>query len=314
MHVLLVGGSGFLGGRIARSLTAQAGVSVRVLSRREPAAGWRTQTGVEFIRADVRQRETLRGSCEGVTHVIYLAGLNQAACEERPLEALTVSGTGALHMAEEAARAGVRRFLYISSVKVYGSDGTERLREDLPVNPRTHYGISRQLGEMYCALVAERSGLSVVVLRISNGYGAPAAEEGDCWSVIVNELCRQAVRDGKLVLRSSGRQQRDFIAMRDILAGIDLFLRVPDAGLRHRVFNVGSGASLSLLDVAERVRKVFGGLYGKALPLETGREPVKGQPFHFDIARSREAGFVPRGNMAEEIREIFSACGAPETQ
>jgi UDP-glucose 4-epimerase len=307
MRVLLVGGSGFLGGRIARSLAAEVGVSVSILSRREPAARWRSQPAVEILQADVCQPETLRGMCEGVTHVIYLAGLNQAECEERPLDALAISGSGALYMAEEAARAGVRRFLYVSSVHVYGSVEAERLHEDLPVNPRTHYGISRQVGEMYCLLVAEHSGLSVAVLRLSNGYGAPAAEEGDCWSVIVNNLCRQAVRDGKVTLHSSGRQQRDFIGMRDILAGIGLFLRIPDASLGHRVFNLGSGVSISIFEVAERVLAVAATLFGKRLPLQTGSEPAESQPFRLDISRAQALGFSPRGDMAEEIREVLAA-------
>ena len=309
MHVLLVGGSGFLGGRITRAFLAQPGIRVRILTPTEPRASWKEPPGVEIFHADVRDPESVRGSCDGITHVIYLAGLNQVACEARPVEAVAVSGLGALHLAEEAARAAVQRFVYISSFHVYGSVEAELLTEELAVQPRNHYGLSRRVGEMYCSLVAERRGLSVVILRLSNGYGAPADEQADCWSLVVNDLCRQAIREGRLVLRSSGRQQRDFLAMRDILAGMQLFLKVPAASLGQRVFNLGSGVSVSVLEVAERIRATFADLFGKELPLQVGIDPTEGRPVYFDIKRARALGFEPRGDMAEEFRELFSACG-----
>lgn len=311
MHVLLVGGSGFLGGRIVRALLARPGSRVRILTPEEPRAQWKERPGVEILRADVREPESVQGSCDGISHVIYLAGLNQVACEARPVEAVAVSGLGALHLAEEAARSGVQRFIYVSSFHVYGSVNAERLTEELAVHPRNHYGLSRRVGEMYCSLVAERRGLSVVILRLSNGYGAPADEQADCWSLVVNDLCRQAIREGRLVLRSSGRQERDFIAMRDILAGMQLFLNAPAASLGQQVFNLGSGESVSVLTVAERIRATFAERFGKELPLQTGGDPAEGRPFHFDIRRARALGFEPRGDMAEEIRELFSACGRP---
>lgn len=309
MHVLLVGGSGFLGGRITRALLGQPGIRVRILTPTEPRAQWTEQPGVEIFRADVREPHSVQGSCDGITHVIYLAGLNQVACESRPVEAVAVSGLGALHLAEEAARAAVQRFVYISSFHVYGSVEAELLTEELVVQPRNHYGLSRRVGEMYCSLVADRRGLPVVILRLSNGYGAPADEQADCWSLVVNDLCRQAIREGRLVLRSSGRQQRDFLAMRDILAGVQLFLNAPAASLGQQVFNLGSGESVSILTVAERIRAIFAERFGKELPLQTGGDPAEGRPFHFDIRRARALGFEPRADMAEEIRELFSACG-----
>ena len=309
MQVLLVGGAGYIGGRLARFLGARGGVRLRILTPKDTPLHWKAAPGLDVFRADVREPESLKGSCNGITHVIYLAGLNQEACEGRPVEAVAVSGLGALHLAEEAARAAVQRFVYISSFHVYGSVEAELLTEELAVQPRNHYGLSRRVGEMYCSLVAERRGLSVVILRLSNGYGAPADEQADCWSLVVNDLCRQAIRDGRLVLKSSGRQQRDFLAMRDILAGMQLFLNVPADSLRQRVFNLGSGESVSILKVAERIRATFAERFGKELPLQTGGDPAEGRPFHFDIRRARALGFEPRGDMAEEIRELFSACG-----
>jgi len=312
MHVLLVGGAGYLGGRITSALTTQPGIRVRILTPEDPHPQWRQWPGVEILRADVRNRESLAGSCDGITHLIYLAGLNQTASEARPLEALAVSGLGAFYVAKEAARAGVQRFVYISSFHVYGEVGMERLTEDLPVQPRNQYGVSRRLGEMYCALVAESCGLSLAILRLSNGYGAPADDQADCWSLVVNDLCRQAVCDGRLVLKSSGRQQRDFIAMHDLLAGLELFLRLPADRLGQRIYNLGSGVSMSILEVAERVRAVYAELFGVTLPLQTGTDAAHAQPFWFDIGRARALGFGPRADMAREIREIFEVCGTPE--
>src|SRR5204863_6904002 len=93
--------------------------------------------------------------------------------------------------------------------------------------------------------------LKTVVLRLSNGYGAPAFPVTSAWQPAVNDICRQAVQQREIVLRRSGRQLRDFLAESDIVAAIELFLGLPAAQLGDGIFNIGADRLSSLLEMAE---------------------------------------------------------------
>src|SRR5690606_31227899 len=111
------------------------------------------------------------------------------------------------------AQARVPRVVYLSTVHVYGARAEEgiRLSESLRPEPRHPYPVSRLAAEhtLASALVPE----ALVVLRMSNAVGAPARPNLDRWTLVTNDLSRQAVVSGVMTLRTSGLQERDFVAL-----------------------------------------------------------------------------------------------------
>jgi UDP-glucose 4-epimerase len=148
------------------------------------------------------------------------------------------------------------------------------------------------------------------VLRQSNGFGAPTHSEADCWMLLVNDLCMQAVRDKKLVLRSSGLQQRDFIALHDVGRVVSHFLDLPLVQCSDGLFNVGSGASMTVLAMAERIIKCCQETLGYKPQL------IRPQPganesvldLNYDINKLKKTGFVLNGSMDEEIKQTIKIC------
>lgn len=309
MRVLITGAAGYLGQRLVASLATRPDVVVRALVHRSAPV---FPAGVEVVRGAVDERSALRGTCDGVTHVVHLAGLAQAACERDPREALSVSGAGTLNVVREAAGAGVRRVVYVSTYHVYGAaDDRAMLHEDAPLRPLNMYGVSRVAGEACARLAGASGGMETLVLRLANGFGAPSEPGMEAWRLVVNDLCWRAVHDGEMVLRASGVQQRDFIPLSDSVDAVEYFLSVGSAELTGDTFNVGSGSVRRLLDVAADVRQEYERLFGRSVPLRTGVDRESEPPIRpMDITRALSAGFTPARDVTGEIRRTLAAAAA----
>jgi UDP-glucose 4-epimerase len=161
---------------------------------------------------------------------------------------------GAVHVARAAVRSDVAQIVYVSTVHVYGA----RLRpgavvdEETPCEPRAAYAIARLAAEH---VLAGYGPPGVIILRLTNSVGAPAAAEVDRWSLVANDLCRQGTVTGRLVLRSDGTQWRDFVALADVTRILAAVAR-PGA-LAPGTYNLGKGEPLTVRQLAALVQDSF---------------------------------------------------------
>jgi UDP-glucose 4-epimerase len=294
---------------LIQALMRRSDGRVRVLAHRAGVIPDGFPPEVEIYPAELSDAESLRAICTDVTRVVHLAGMDQPACEASPAACLEISGMGTLRLAEAAASAGVRRFLFVSTFHVYGAIPGLLMQEDMALHPTTPYAVSRIAGEAFARIAGRRGGMETVVLRLANGYGAPTSPLPGAWRLAVNDFCRQAVHGGRIVLRRSGRQYRDFVPMTDIVEAIQHFLRLPGRELGDGVFNIGSNRLRTLLEVAECVRDVYAGVSGTTpVPVQTGSDEGSEPPMpQLDVRKAAAAGFVPRDDMRGEIRLTLAA-------
>jgi UDP-glucose 4-epimerase len=111
----------------------------------------------------------------------------------------------------------------MSTTHVYGPQ-VGRLEETTLPAPRHPYATSHRAAED--AVLAASGNFTAMVLRLSNGFGAPTHAQANCWTLLVNDLCRQAVTDCTLRLRSAGLQHRDFIPLADVTRIVDHMLHL----------------------------------------------------------------------------------------
>jgi len=238
-RILITGGFGYVGGRITRHLgRLRAPVNLRVLSRRDlervpPWAG-----SVEVVRGDLRDLVALTTAVAGVQAVIHLAAPDEVMSRKDPDEALEVTGQGTHRLLQASLEGGVRRFLYFSTFHVYGPWARGRITEETATRPVHPYAITHRLAEDYVNWFRHEHGLETLILRLSNAIGCPADPLVDRWTLVFNDLCRQAVLSGHLRLRSDGSQVRDFITLTDVARAIEHCLDLPDWG--DGLFNLGS--------------------------------------------------------------------------
>lgn len=167
--ILVTGGTGFLGRHLVAAL-CRRGHTLRVLTRDPQRAAWlRAYPRVEPVMGDLQRPETLRGVADGCEQVIHAAGLFSMWSGAGNFHATNVQGT--TEIAEESLRAGVKRFVHVSTVAVVGKPLPGRIiDEQHPTDPQDDYQKSKLAAEQIILQAAAR-GLPAVVVRPGAFYG-----------------------------------------------------------------------------------------------------------------------------------------------
>lgn len=164
---LVSGATGFIGQRTFRNLNA-AGVECRLLVRNSVAVG-------NAVTADLADKRMLSAVCDGVERVFHCAGYAHALSslsENDTALHWQVNFNGTRNLVEAAGQAGVRRFVFISSVKAMGEPSETLADEDFPGLPETAYGQAKRAAEEAVLEAGQRYGMHVVNLRLAMVYGA----------------------------------------------------------------------------------------------------------------------------------------------
>lgn len=165
--VLVTGGSGFIGGRL-RAALAGDGVAVRTLARQ-------VLPGVEAIRGDLEDIVALNRACSGIDSVFHCAGYAHAFSSLSADDAdqhWRNNFEGTRNLVEAAGLAGVKRFVFLSSVKAMAEPGEICATESFPGEPESAYGCSKLAAEQVVLKVGRRYGMHVTILRLAMVYGA----------------------------------------------------------------------------------------------------------------------------------------------
>lgn len=309
MRVLIAGGYGFVGGRVAQHLL-QIGHQI-VLGTRNTgnAPDWLSHQA-EVVTTNWHDTHALAQICNGVDVVIQAAGMNAQDCAADPVAALAFNGLATARLVAAASRAGVKRFIYLSTAHVYASPLIGTITEDTCPRNLHPYASSHLAGEYAVLSASQRGEIEGIVLRLSNAFGAPAHRDVNCWTLLVNDLCRQAVVAGKLVLRSDGLQQRDFIALQDTARCVAHFIALPFSNYSDGLFNLGGERARSVYEMTQLVAARCQMVLGFTPPIERANPPSEKHaiPLAYDTAKLKSTGFYLQGRFEDEIDATLCLC------
>ena len=311
MIVLITGGFGFIGGRLGQQF-ARGGHRVLLgsrLNRRAP--DWLPASEVRQTRWD--DLAALTTACAGAHVIVHAAGMNAQESTATPAAAFETNAIATMRLADAAIAAGVRRFVYLSTAHVYGNPLRGAITEDNCTTNVHPYAASHRAGEDAVRYASSRSALDAVIVRLSNAFGAPTHVDAPCWTLLVNDLCRQAIVSGELALQSAGGAERDFVPMSDVCRAIE-FLSCAERDETAQIFNIGSGATQSVLAMAELVRNRVQLLSGLDIPIRRPAAlPSDIRITHdFQIDRLRARGFEPQLDLDGEVDELLRFCQSEE--
>ncbi len=306
-HVLITGGLGYLGGRIALALCNDASAKVRITSRRELPARPDWADGIDVVTLDLEPDAPLNDVCKGINTIIHLAALNAADCANDPIRATRVNVEGTQRLIAAAIQAGVKNFIYFSTAHVYANPLSGKIDELTPPKPAHPYAITHLDAEAY---VLNASNIHGIVLRLSNVIGAPADKDANCWTLIANELCRDAALSKPLVLRGDGTDQRDFVCISDVIKIVKALVDNPSITGAHNIFNVTKGQAIQTLDLANIISERAGHLFDTRVDVHTGESKNKGitAPLVIESKRLADIGIAPAQNLTNEIDAVLRFC------
>lgn len=297
---LVTGGAGFIGSHLVAALLRRGG-KVRVL---DSFATGRAENlveaadDIELIAGDVTDEAAVAravAGCEVVFHQAALASVPRSV--EAPLASHAACATSTLVVLHEARKAGVRRVVYAASSSAYGNQPQPLKREtDLP-SPLSPYAAAKLAGEQYCEAFWHSYGFEAVALRYFNVFGPRQDPSGPYAAVI--PLFIQALLAGKQpTIYGDGLQTRDFAYVENVVQAN--LLAAEASGAAGKVFNVGTGAAITLLDLLRELNAILG------KQVEANFQPPRAGDVRdslADISRAREVlGYEPAVGLAEGLR------------
>lgn len=311
MNILITGGLGYIGGRLATFLGEQTDKKIYLTTTRDvkhlPA--WAQKFDV--LSMNLRDADSMeRCLKQSKPHtIIHLGAMNQTQCQENPELALDVNVKGTWRLLDTAVASGVKRFVCLSTFHVYGKFSGEITEQTLP-SPYNLYSLSKRAAEDVVGYYKHSYNLQTLILRLSNAYGYPMDGNVNVWSLAFNAFCRQVMTTGKLAVQSN--PYRDFIAIEDVVRAVHHFLDVvPAQRWSDGLFNLGGNCCLSIVEVAQKVAAVYQKKYGKEpVPVQypaAGRGP-QDRPFHYNVDKLKHTGFRWTGDIEEEVAGTLALC------
>ena len=251
MRVLITGGAGFIGSHLVEHFQGKA--QVRVLdSLRTGYLKNIEKFDVEFIRGDVRDRETVRKAMEGVDYVFHLAALiSVPESMEKIAECVDINVNGLLTVLEEAAAAKVKKLCFSTSAAIYGDNPEVPKRETMFPEPKSPYAITKLDGEYYCSMFTQTGRLQTACLRYFNVFG-PRQDPKSAYAAAVPIFTAKAVAGEPLTIYGDGEQTRDFIYVKDIVAA-NVFMAMHDF---TGVYNIAYGKRITINDLVKLIKDV----------------------------------------------------------
>lgn len=308
--VLITGATGYLGGRLATHL-ARAGYTLRIGHRAGRGPTAEEAPSGEAVAIDLFDPAALADACAGASAVIHLAALNDADCRRAPDDAWRVNCAGTGQLVEAAVASGVQRMVYVSTAHAYATPLTGTLTEEVVARPQSIYAITHRAAEDLLLAAHRARRLHGVVVRLSNAFGAPQSAQVNAWGLLANDLCRQAVIDRRLTLRSPGLDWRDFAPLADVTAALQHLLEVPDAALGEGLFNLGGESPMRVVDFAQRVstrcRHVLGFEPPLVAPAAAPGVPVP-MALDYRMERLKALGFTPARQLDAEVDNLLRFC------
>ena len=290
-RVLITGGAGFIGSHLCEGLL-ERGHFVRVLDslvygRRE----WVPEL-CEFIEGDIRDIAACHGAAAGMDAVLHCAAMSRSGPSQEAIEVCTASNiTGTQNMLLAARGAGVKRFIYSGSSTYYGNRAPPHHESD-PPHLLNIYGLTKRVGEQYTLLFDEGFDLPSVVLRYFNVYG-PRQPETGAYALLLGIFLKRRTEGKPLEIHGDGRQRRDFVHVRDVVAAN---IAAMESAVRGEVFNVGSGTNLSVKELADMISPV---------QIHTEARKNDSEATLADISKIQAAlGWSPKISFAEGLNEL----------
>lgn len=298
MKILITGGAGFIGRYIVESLLKNNTVTIydNLENSSEKSIKSLIESGACFVKGDILDFKLLKKSSVGYDVIIHLAAKSdviQSTIHPEITEKTNVEGTE--NVLKCCVENNIKKIVFASSAAVYGDSTEIPINEKSPTEPISPYGKSKLSAEVVIKKICEENDLKYVILRMFNVYGKGQNEN---YSGVITKFMRNIANDEALAVHGDGKQTRDFVSIHDVVESFGIALKYE----RNGIYNIASGKSISVNELAKIIFDVFGKVEIKHLEKQKGDI----QDSVADVSLTeKEIGFVAKRLLKEEISSIY---------
>ena len=254
--VVISGANGYFGG-IACQYFHEQGWSVLKATR---------QTGAD-IYCDLDHPEQLAKTKTDYHADVFIhaAAAHEVTCREQPYRSIFYNVAGTRAALDFCVLNNIQHFVYLSTFHVFGN-AQGMIDESTVPCPLNDYGLSHLQAEQYVQMYNKAKKVKGLVVRPSNFFGIPANLQAcDRWTLIPLAFCREAVETNRIILKTAGLQERNFVSVQDICEAIEKAVDVEDLETLH----VFGQDTLSVKGLAELVQTVMRDELGKDISIKS---------------------------------------------
>lgn len=248
---LVTGVAGFIGAAVAAALVRNGH---EVVGLDNLSTGFLTNIpqGVEFFEGDCQDQDIYSQRLAGKTFdaIFHIAGQSSGEISfDDPVYDLRTNTESTLHLLTFALKTGCRRFLYASSMSVYGDQPDEPVQETALTAPLSFYGVGKLASEHYLRLY-EQYGVGSTCLRLFNVYG-PGQNMANLRQGMVSIFMAMMLKDGHIHVKGSPNRYRDFVYIDDVVTAFLACLDQEES--IGKAVNVGGSGKVIVGDLVDKL-------------------------------------------------------------
>lgn len=257
VKILIAGGAGYLGGRLAEHLS-NIGHEVVVFTRQDQNNFSGTKY-LKYVEVDWSNFSEVLNNFQNADVVINATGMTSSESLQDPEGANNFDEVVTKKLINASLQVRIKLFIQISSIHVYGKNLNGKVLESNEIYGTSAYARRHAQSEN---LVTRSALPRTLVLRISNIFGPPSTTNGDCWNLIANGMCRDAILSKIISLRSTGNQLRNFIPISEVTKRVENIIESDNQDELPATLNFAGESTLTIIDMAKmiqlRCQKLFG--------------------------------------------------------
>jgi len=300
MKILVTGGAGFIGSQVVPSLLSE-GHEVVVLDDLSTGRKNRLPKEVELYELDIRDWRLVAVLKEVepdiVVHLAAQVDVRKSVSD--PLLDAEINILGTVNVATAFLKSPkAKKFIFISTAAVYGSEAKVPILETSPLKPESPYGLSKLTAERYLSLLSTEAGFDLVTLRLGNVYGPGQDAHGEAGVIAI--FSQKVLKGETLSIFGDGEQTRDFVFVKDVARAITLAISEGERGS----FNIATGEETKINDLIRIYQELTPTSFSVKYEPSRSGEILRSS---LDISKAKEElSFTPEYSLLEGLSETLS--------
>jgi len=257
MKIFVTGGAGFIGRNLVKSLLKSHDVTIyeNFSNSNKKNLNFLSKSIPDIIEGDLSNYELLKNSLIGFDLVIHLAAkIDISESLKHPEISNNVNVQGTINLLRACIKSNVKNIIGASSAAVYGNPSHIPVTEEIIPNPVSPYGADKISMEFYLRAFANAYDMNCVSLRFFNVYGKGQSNE---YAGVITKFMEKLSKNEPLIIFGNGNNTRDYVYIDDLVQGIlDALSNIQ--GKKGEVYNLASGKSVSVNELAKKMIKISG--------------------------------------------------------